>query len=386
LPNLSSASQVMLLSALSDRGDAAALPAVIAASKSNDGSVRIAALRAMGQLGGAESVEPLAQAAATTTGDERKAARDSLYRLRGAEVDKVILTAIPKAEPKVKVELLGAVGERDIRAGLKTLLETAKDSDRKVRIQSLRVLKVVAGPEDVPALVKLLVSAQSSSDRSQAEKTVAAVAHKIEDKNHQAEAVLAVLPSVKAVPSRCSLLSVLGKIGDNTALPALTAALKDSDTDVQTASIRALAGWPSAEPLADLLKVAESSDNEVHRILALRGFVRLLGLENKRSAEESLAMYKKAMSLAPNAIEKRRVLSGLGNVQSLRALQMAAGYLGDANLSREASSASVKIASGICGDHPKEADEVLKEIIAKTKEGDPLRNQAQEVIDKIKQP
>jgi len=213
LPNLSARSQVMLLSALSDRGDAAALPAVGAAAKSEDLSVRVAALRALGQLGGASSVELLAQTAANTTGEERKAARDSLYRLRGADVDQTILGAIPKAEPKVKTELIAAVGERNVRTGVSILLGTARDSDRKVRIQSLRVLKVVAGPVDMPALVDLLVNAQSSSDRNEAQKTVAAVAHKIEDENRQAEAVLAVLPKVKPVAGRCSLLGVLGRSG-----------------------------------------------------------------------------------------------------------------------------------------------------------------------------
>ena len=386
LPKLSAASQVMLLSALSDRGDAAALPAVSAAATSEDASVRVAALRALGQLGGASSVELLAQAAAAAIGEERKAARDSLYRLRGPDVDQVILATIPKADPKVKTELIDAVGERNVRTGVSVLLKTAKDSDRKVRIQSLRVLKVVAGPADMPALVELLINAQSSSDRNEAQKTVAAVAHKIEDENRQAEAVLAVLPKVKPIPSRCALLSVLGKIGDNTALPVLTAALNESNAEVQTAAIRALAEWPTAKPLADLLKVAESSEHKVHRILALRGFVRLLGLENERSADELLGMYKKAMSLAPDAGEKRRVLSGLGNVKSFAALQMAASFLDDKSLSREASSAAVKIALGICDKFPKEANEVLKKIIAQTKETDPLHRRAQEAIGQIEQP
>jgi HEAT repeat protein len=386
LPKLSVASQVMLLSALSDRCDAAALPAVSAAAEAKDPSVRIAALRALGQLGGAESVGLLAQAAAAATGDEQKAARDGLYRLRGPNVDQVILAAIPKAEPQVKVELIDAVGERNVRTGVSILLETAKDSDRKVRIESLRILKVVAGPADMPALVELLVNAQSSSDRNEAQKTVAAVAHKIEDKNRQAEAVLAVLPKVKSIPSRCALLGVLGKIGDNTALPVLTAALKENNTELQTEAIRALAEWPGPEPVLDLLKVAEGSDNKVHRILALRGFVRLLALESERSSEESLELYKKAMSLAPDIGEKRRVLSGLGGVASLAALKMATDYLDDESLSGEAGTAAVKIASGICEDFPREANEVLKKIIAQTKESDPLRGQAQEVIDKIERP
>ena len=57
LPNLSARGQVQLLSALADRGDRTALPAVIGATISKDQSVKIAALRALGQLGNASNVD-----------------------------------------------------------------------------------------------------------------------------------------------------------------------------------------------------------------------------------------------------------------------------------------------------------------------------------------
>ena len=450
LPNLSVTSQVQLLSALGDRGDAAALPAVIAAAKAADESVRIAALRALGQLGNASTVGLLAQTAAATSGDEQKTARESLYRLRGPMVDGEILAGIPKADPKAKVELISSVGQRNISAGVSTLLKTAKDSDRpatlgmsrpavgRVRAESFKVLKVIAGPQHLPALVELLINVRSSSDRNQAERTVAAVAHKIEDKNRQAEAVLAVLPSVKDIERRSSLLSVLGKIGDSSALPCLREALDSSSAEIQSgrspgldqtrlrrAAIRALADWPTPEPAPDLLKVAESSDNRLHRILALRGAVRLLGLESRptagpirsgasprRPAKETIKMYGTAMSLAPDAGEKKRVLSGLANTKSLDALLMAADYLRDETLFREAEFAVVKIAEGIYGSpgldqthlpsygsglpgygglRPDERrDErwaqqtraVLTKII-QTSKNDSLRRQAQEVMNQI---
>jgi HEAT repeat protein len=380
LPKLSAKSQVQLLSALGDRGDIAARPAVVAAVKSEDESVRIAALRAIGQLGDDSSVELLAQAAAGAKGAEQKAARDSLYRLRGPNVDKVILEAIPKAEAETKVELISSVGQRNITAGVAALLETAKDSDRKVRTESLRTLKVVAGSENLPALVELLIMAKSSSDRTEAQKTIAAVAHRIEDKNRQAASVLAALPSVKETVPRCSLLNVLGRIGDNSALPVLTASLKDENVDIQTAAIRALADWPTSGPVTELQKVAENSSNKVHRILALRGFVRLLGLASGRSADETIEMYKKAMSLAPDAVEKKKVLSGLADTKSLAALQMAAGYLDDEVLSVEAGAAVVNIAGGIYADYPEQAKEMLNQII-KTTKNDSLRQQAQELLN-----
>jgi len=384
LPNLSTKSQVQLLSALGDRGDVAARPAVVAAVKSEDEFVRIAALRALGQLGDESSVELLAQSAAGAKGAEQKAARDSLYRLRGPNVDKVILEAIPKAGAKTKVELISSVGQRNITAGVGTLLKTAKDSDRKVRTESLRTLKVVTGPENLPALVEILINAKSPSDRTEAEKTIAAVAHRIEDKNRQAASVLVALPSVKETVARCSLLNVLGRIGDNSALPVLTASLKDENVDIQTAAIRALADWPTPEPVEELLKVAENSSNKVHRILALRGFVRLLGLASDRPADQTIELYKKAMSLAPDAGEKKKVLSGLANTKSLAAMQMAAGYLDDGTLSVEAGAAVVSIAGGIYADYPEQTKAMLNQII-KTAKIDSLREQAQEVINSFEQ-
>jgi len=379
LPNLSATSQVQLLSALGDRGDATALPAVMAITKSEDEGVRIAAIKAIGQLGDESSVMLLAEAAAAARGLEQKAARESLARLRGEEVDEAILAAIGKADAGPKVELVGSVGERNMYAGVQTLLDSAADEDRKVRSESIKVLKVICSPDDLAALVKLLLEAKSSSDQTEAEKTIAAVAHKIEDTTKQAQSVLAVLPGVTDLKKRASLLSTLGRIGDSTALPVLRKELASDDTDVRTAAIRALSQWPTGEPVQDLFQVAKSSENQLHRILALRGFVALLGLPSERSAKETVGLYGEAMKLAPNAIEKRRVLGGLMSSASLEALDMATGYVKDETLFREAEVAVVRIAEAIAKEHPAKAKGALNEIIENTK-SDSTKEQAQEVL------
>ncbi len=197
LPKLPATGQVQLLSVLGDRGDVTALPAVIEAGKSQDESVRVAALRALGQLGGVANVALLAERAAASKGAEQKAAREGLYRLRGAEVDAAILQSLPSADPGVKAELIDAIGERNIAGAVETLLKAGKDENRKVRLESFRVLRIVAKPEDMPALVNLLLETDNEADRGEAEKMVAAVAHKIEDKTRQSAAVQAVLPNVK---------------------------------------------------------------------------------------------------------------------------------------------------------------------------------------------
>lgn len=384
LPNLSVRGQVQLLSALADRGDRTALPAVIGATSSRDQSVQIAALKALGQLGDASSVDLLAERAAAARGEEQKAARDSLYRLRDPNVDGVILKRVPKAAAKVKVELIKSVGERNIVTGVEVLLKTARDKDSKVRRESLKVLKSIAGPKNLPALIELLVGVQSSSDRREAEKTVTAVAHKISDKNRQAEAVLAKLPSVKEEGSRCSLLRVLGKIGDDSALTVLRTGLKDKNAAVKDACIRALAEWPTAVAAGDLLKVVQETGNKLHHVLALRGYVRLIGLESNRPVDETIGMYKQAMSLASDTSEKKMVLSGLSNVESLAALEMAVSYLQDQALQQEAEVAVVKIAEASVESHPAESKAALQKVVEVSK-SDFLRKKAQEAIKQIKE-
>lgn len=383
LPKLSAMAQVQLLSALGDRGDAAALPAVIAAGKAQDESVRVAVLRAVGQLGTAANIPLLAERAAATRGAEQKAAREGLYRLRGADVDAAILKSLAEASPGVKVELIDAIGERNIAGAVEMLLKTGKDEDRRVRLESFRVLRIVAKPEDLPALVNLLLETKNEADRGEAEKVVAAVAHKVEDKAHQSAAVQAVLTNVKDIPDRASLLRVLGRIGDAGSLPILRNALGSREAEIQDAAIRALSDWPIAEPVPDLLKVAQTSTNPVHKVLALRGFVRLLGLESDRPAEQTMDLYKKAMDLAGDVSEKKRVLAGLASTKSLAALNMVAGYLDDLALHLEAESAAVRIAPAVVAANPQRVKEVLQKVIQGTK-NDTIREQAQQIVSQIK--
>jgi len=390
LPNLPAAGQLQLLSALADRGDRTALPAVISSTKAKEISVRVEALKALGQLGDASSVTLLAETAAASKGEEQKAARESLYRLRGSDgfdklttgADKAILANALSASRNVKIELVRAIGERNITSSVETLLRTAQDQDSRVQQESLKVLKVIANQEYLPALLQLFVEIENESVRREAEKTIAAVALKIEDKNRQADVVLMALPNVVDIQKRCSLLSVLGKIGNDNALAAIRVALKSENEKERDAAVRALSEWPNPKPINDLAMIAKTSENKVHRILALRGFVRLIGLNENRSADEKIKMYQQAMELSRDEREKKLVLSGLANVKSLAALEMAASYLQDTALQQEAEAAVVKIAEGLYSDHPQQTNEVLNKIL-QTSKNDSLRWKAQEIITQI---
>jgi HEAT repeat protein len=381
MPNLSSQGQVQLLSALADRADSAALPVVIDAVSSADESIRIAALKALGSLGDANSVAVLAQAAAKTSGQEQDAARESLYKLRGPDVDKVILKAIAASESPVKVELIKSINPRNITGSETILLDTAKDPDREVRFESIKAIGEMGHPNYVMQLRGLLTDAQSEGELKAIEQAMVSVSRKSPDKN--TDSLLAMVDSVKDTKVRCSLLRVLGELGDSRSLDVLRDSLRDRDQEVQTAAIRAMADWPDDGPSPDLLKIAKTSNSEIQRALALRGYVRLIGLVSSRPAGETVKLYKQAMGLAVGANEKKLVLSGLAKVGAVESLEMAADYLGDKALHEEAQAAIVKIAESTYASHPQRTKELLQKVLESTK-SETIRATAQELLEKVK--
>jgi len=173
---------------------------------------------------------------------------------------------------------------------------------------------------------------------------------------------LAVLPSVKEVKSRCSLLSVLGRLGDDSALPVLRKALKDEDADVRDAAVRALAGWPGAGPAEILIELARSAPKEIHRVLALRGYIRMAGLVSSRSDEETLKMYRAAMEAAARPEEKKLILARIPRVRTVEALKLVEPYLQDETVKTEAEVACMAIAVAIKAGHEKQAQAALDKI------------------------
>ncbi|MBN2089921.1 HEAT repeat domain-containing protein [candidate division KSB1 bacterium] len=374
--------KIQLLSALTDRGDVSVHDAILKAVKDENLDVRIAALKALAKLGNENDVELLATVAATGEAGEKEIARESLALLNTPKTDLTILWKIPEAERAVKLELIQSVGERRIPAAEEVLLKMAQDPERSVRVAAYKSLELVAEPKYLQPMVDLLVKVENETERRSAERAIVATARKIAGDN-QAKVVLDKISTVKEVTAKGSLLKVAGRIGDKNARPVLQKALLDKNEDIQVAAINALSEWPTPEPLDELLKVAQTSKNEVQKVLALRGYIQLAGLENDRPADETMKLYQTAMGLATEANEKRMVLSGISKVKSVGALEMAAKYLDDAELQQEAEIAAVKIAPLTREQAPDKTKEVLAKVIQVTKNNE-LKQNAQRMLERMK--
>jgi len=386
LSKISPDEQMLLIGSLADRGDAGALPAITAAAKSTNPEVRKAVLQAVGKLGDASFVEYLVKAATKGTSSEEKiTAVNSITLLRGSRVDDAIVRSMQNSQPIMRRQLIQVIAKRNAADAVPTLLAEAVNPDRKVRQAAFKALGRLADEEDLPSLVNLLVKMEDDSNRREAERAVVAVSRKISQTSKQTDCVLAGLRGEKSVDVRCSLLRVLGGIANSKALRILEEASKEANPTVQDTSVRALAKWPNASAAEALLKVYCNTKSEIHRLLALRGFTRLLSLPVKvRTAEKTLELCRRAMQQAGNPEEQRLLLSGLSNVSDPGALEMVEPLLQFEEVRAEAATAAIKIAGRIMDSHGKRAKTAMNKLLSVSNDED-LRIQAEEIVRHIKE-
>lgn len=383
LNTLSPALKVQLLAALADRGDAAVAANVEKAVADEQAAVRMAALKALAKLGNAATVPLLVKVAAATSDDEKKAAQEALYLVNGQNVDATVMQGVSSATGAEKIEYIAAVGERNIVTAAPVLLTMARDANAQVRIASLKVLGQIAGADDMPAMIDLLMATKSETEQNEALTAVSAVAQKISDPAKRSEPVLSKLPAAKEEMARISLLRVLGRIGAAPGLPVLRSALKDKNEEIQIAAVRSLSDWPTADPLPDLQELARTGATPRHQVLALRGFLRLVKQGSSRPEAETLALYQKAMALAKEDAEKKTVLSGLGELGSLDALNAALGCLATDGIQDEAGAAILSISRRLAKNNPAEAKAALQKVLAVTQNTN-LKNDVQSQLSRLK--
>lgn len=368
-----------LLRALARRGDKSTLPLFLAAADDADEPTRIEAIRGLGSLGDAATV-PLLLKIAATTGNPQETARESLQRLDGDTVDKAILAAMNENESKIRLEVIRALAARRVAAATATLLESAQHADPGVRSESLKALGGIAAIDALAPVAALILNAQDDAARANAADAIARIAGREADLEKRAQPILATLQSSTG-PARLSLLRVLGRIGGNNSLLAVRAALLDNDPAVKDAAIRSLADWPDAAPADDLLAIAKNATDQTHRVLAIRGFVRVVRQQSGRPSAQTASMLADALQAANRPDEKKQIIGALAEVRHVLALDALLPCLTDTNLAAEAANAAVRVARDIVNDQPEKVKAAMAKVLAVANNAD-LRKQAQETLDR----
>jgi hypothetical protein len=225
---------------------------------------------------------------------------------------------------------------------LELILARARSSDSGNRLEAIKAVKDIASFTDLPRLVELLLSTKEERDQMELASTIAVVAGKSSQPVGRARAVTAALSQTEDIPKRCSLFRALGKIGDDSSLPVLRKALAESNPELKDAAVRALVDWPSPTPREDLLQVVRTTTNTVHKVLALRAYIQMVGMEPYRSPQMAVRSLQQVLDLA-RPEEKKLILGILPTFAGPEALALAESLLKEKEVAAEAALAIKKI-------------------------------------------
>jgi HEAT repeat protein len=341
---LSEETRIQLAALLAGYPAGVVRPHLLSAAEDPSLAVRLAALRALAAAGDGKSVVFLAAKAARTTGAEQDAAREALGRLKGKDADAAVLAHLAKAsDDAVKAELVQAAGARRIAAAKPALMEMIESGPAALRTKATAALRTIAGPEDVTGLLDLLAGPGDEASRESLQDTIAAVARTSPRELARAGAVKTRLAAEKDPARRADLLRVLGKIGDDSSLGLVRAALAGPEPVVVDAAVRALADWPTVAARDDVLEVARTSSDLNHRVLSVRAFVRMVGLEPNRAPAGATADLLDVLAVSTRPEEKKLVLGMLVRFPCAAGLKAAEALLADPAVAEEARLAADRI-------------------------------------------
>jgi len=369
LPKFPAETQIGLLSALADRGDTAAAPAVRELlSKTSDESVRSAAIKALGALGGTSDLNLFIQLLSQGSEPVRKAARASLVALPTDATNTMVAT-LKDSPAATRVALIEVLTARRAHDAVAAILEIAAADDASVRQAAVSALIELADAKDVPQMITLMLKAPSALEREAAERAIATVCQRNPDKQVQAEPVLEAMKKLKD-SEREILFSTLGRIGGPSVLKVVDDSLQSSRPQLREAAIRALSNWPDGSVVSRLLQVARTDERADERTLALKALIRIAPLADERDDRRRLDTVRTVFVMCGSDAERRLVLDRAKAIRNIGTLRFVVPFLDQPSLAQQACQTVVELAhhSSLRESNRDEFHRVLDQVIRISKD------------------
>jgi HEAT repeat protein len=349
--------QLLLVQALGWRRDATAIAALTPLAQTGSGEVRIAAIRSLVQLRDASILPLLVALLQEADPAIATEAQTGLIGLPGKDAGTALLTLLNQSNPKVRTMAIEGVTLRRVSAAIPALLKLTGDSDPDVVKASFGALAVLGGVGEIPAIMGAM---RKPDSLGLAEAALSRICSSQPDPTVCADPLLSGLKSLNGEP-KLAVVRVLCIAGGPRALVAVRGMTRETDPAVRETALRVLCDWPTADALPDLEQIAKGSTDTKMKVLAVRGQLRLIGLESVPDAQK-LAQLKELLPLIERKDEQRLALAALGPIANPEALSLVRPFLSDASLKEEAGIAAVSIAEKIVVTHPAEVAEALKQV------------------------
>jgi HEAT repeat protein len=332
-----------IIGMLGRRGDKTALPFVRENLKNDDEIIRLAAIPAAARLGG-EAVLPDLFALAGS-GDEKTIAalKTVLLGFDGRQVVPDAVRLLEATPLPGKAALVEIIGEKGAKQEFDRVFVLASDPEPATRAAALGALAKLGVEQDLPRLVGLLEKATDGDGIVRLQEAVAAAARRSTVPADRGAALVALLQNAPT-DRKVAILRTLPKVGGERALAAAVKECASADSQTQTAAVYALSQWPDYAAAAELLRVATTTQNRKHRLMAVEGYVRLVGRANM-TGQRKLALFQDLMAKPFDDADKKPVIVGASEIREPEALRLLAAYIDNPVLGETASAGLVELAS-----------------------------------------
>ncbi len=321
--------------------------------QSKDAEIRAAALSLFGVTGDELDVPELVRAsAAAKSAVEKEAAFRSLAQLHGEGVDAALISQLKQTDAVIRAVAVRALAARQCPAAFEEFVKAAKDSDAAVRAEAGKALQALASERAAGRLVQLLLGASDDAQRSMFEGALIASCRKIAAADKRAAPILAEYARADE-RAKGVLLPVLGALGGKPAHELIDAAVGDPTSKLYEPGVRALANWPDAGVVAELLTLAKSDTDPTHRSWLVRGIARVAPRPGQLPPQEAFAAMQKAFELADRLEDKQLVLTRMSAIRTPDCLAFAVAKIDDAELQAVAIITTVKLAEAMRESHPR---------------------------------
>lgn len=296
----------LLIELAAARGEPRVLPAVAEAAQSDDGRLRLAALRALKRIGNASVLPVLLDAAINGKSEESQAAIEALTVLPDKELDRQIVARLGDATGRLRAVLLDLARRRGIGESVQAFWRAVDDPELKIRLVGWAGLGTVAETNDLPKLIGRMADAKDQQEVAAIELAVREVCLRAADRDSAVRQVAAALGSAPSA-IKVKLLEILNILGGDEALRTVAAAARSSDTELRDAAYRTLGQWRSVEVAPLLLELHREATDERLKIRAIRAYIRVARQFDMLPTVRA-EMCRKALETASRDEDKRLVL------------------------------------------------------------------------------
>jgi HEAT repeat protein len=375
LPTLSDSGKIMAFEYLDSSAESAVSSAVTAPNK----EVRVAAVETLGRIGTSASLPLLLKTAAQDSGPEQKAAASALAKISDPRITAALLeTVAGSGELKLRRAAINALVQRNEHGASAAVFECATNlqAEPELRTAAVNALGRLGTDAELEPMVRLALDGSCPD----AESAARSIAGRVGDKAAAANELLEM--AKQSDPTNCAVLyGILGALGGNEALSALTVAATNSASDLEAAAVHALADWPDFSAANPLLEVATNSQTTLaNNAIAIQGVVRLLNNEdNDQKPGPRVKVALAALQAARRDDERKLVLSTFSSFADPKLADAIKPLLSEPGLKLEAGLAGTNLAKELLKSY-KSAAQGLAQAIKEAKLSDELTLKADKIL------